>query len=78
MPEWLKRLTKTDIRNTISLTVVYFTFMTLWILMFTPVPESNHDIVNSIISFITGTALGGIIGYHFSDNKKDKKHDTEG
>jgi hypothetical protein len=46
--------------------------------MFTPVPESNHDIVNSIISFITGTALGGIIGYHFSDNKKDKNIKNEG
>ena len=77
MPEWLKRLTKSDIRNTVSLTVVYFTFITLWVLIFTPVPESNHDIVNSMISFITGTAFGGVIGYHFSANKTDKKIDNE-
>lgn len=78
MPEWLKRLTKTDIRNTIALTIVYGVFIALFLLIYKPIPKENHDTVNVIIGFITGTALGGIMGFYFSSSKTDKKRDSEG
>jgi polyferredoxin len=78
MPEWLKRLTKTDIRNTIALTIVYGVFIALFLLIYNPIPKENHDTVNVMIGFITGTALGGIMGFYFSSSKTDKKNDSEG
>jgi hypothetical protein len=79
MPEWLKRLTKTDIRNTIALSIVYGIFTALFLLIYKPIPKENHDTVNQMIGFLTGSALGGIMGFHFSSSKTDKKHnDTEG
>ena len=78
MPEWLKRLTKTDIRNTIALTIVYGVFIALFLLIYTPIPKENHDTVNVMVGFITGTALGGIMGFYFSSSKSDKKNDSEG
>jgi hypothetical protein len=78
MPEWLKRLTKTDIRNTIALTIVYGVFIALFLLIYTPIPKENHDTVNVMVGFITGTALGGIMGFYFSSSKTDKKNETEG
>lgn len=77
MPEWLKRLTKTDIRNTITLVIVFGCFASLFVLLFREIPEKNHDIVTSMISFITGSAFGAVVGYHFTANKTDKKQDID-
>jgi hypothetical protein len=72
MPEWLKRLTKTDIRNSIALTVVWGVFIALFMLITKPIPKENHDTVNVMIGYITGTALGMVFGFYFSANKNDK------
>jgi hypothetical protein len=77
MPEWLKRLTKTDIRNTIALTIVYGIFIALYLLIYKPIPKENHDTVNQMIGFLTGSALGGIMGFHFSSSKSDKNNKNE-
>ena len=37
-----------------------------------PIPKENHDTVNVMIGYITGTALGMVFGFYFSANKKDK------
>jgi polyferredoxin len=78
MPEWLKRLTKTDIRNSIALTIVYGVFVSLFLLIYKPIPKENRDAVNVMIGFLTGSALGGIMGFYFSSSKSDKKNDSEG
>jgi len=77
MPEWLKRLTKTDIRNSLAIMIVVGCFVLMYILQVKPIPEENHDIVNIVAGFIFGGALAGVVGYYFGSTKTDKKHDAE-
>ena len=79
MPEWLKRLTKTDIRNSLAIIIVLGSFGLVYLLQVKPIPEQNHDIVNIVAGFIYGGALAGVIGYYFGSTKTDKKDgNTEG
>jgi hypothetical protein len=78
MPEWLKRLTKTDIRNSLAIFIVTGTFILMYLLQVHPVPAENKDIVNIGVGFIFGGALAGVVGFYFGSSKTDKKHDTEG
>ena len=78
MPEWLKRLTKTDIRNSLAIIIVVGSFLLLYLLQVRPIPEQNHDLVLTAGGFIFGGALAGVVGYYFGSSKTDKKHDSEG
>ena len=77
MPEWLKRLTKTDIRNSLAIFIVTGTFILMYLLQVRPIPPENKDIVNIGVGFIFGGALAGVVGFYFGSSKTDKKHDTE-
>lgn len=77
MPEWLRRLTKSDIRSTITLVVLFGCFSVLFALIFKPIPQQNHDLVSNMISFITGSAFGAIVGFYFSASKPDKHNINE-
>ena len=72
MPEWLKRLTKSDIRNSLAIMIVIGTFFLMYLLQVKPVPEENHDIVNIGVGFIFGGALAGVVGFYFGSSKTDK------
>jgi hypothetical protein len=79
MPEWLKRLTKTDIRNSLAIIIVIGSFLLLYLLQVKPIPEQNHDLVLTAGGFIFGGALAGVIGFYFGSTKIDKKNeDREG
>jgi hypothetical protein len=78
MPEWLKRITKTDIRNSLAVIIVIGCFTLVYLLQVKPIPSENHDIVNIVSGFIYGGALAGVIGFYFGSTKTDKKHDSEG
>lgn len=78
MPEWLKRLTTSDIRNSLAIMIVIGCFTLMYILQVRPIPAENHDIVNIVCGFVFGGALAGVVGYYFGATKTDKKNDTEG
>jgi len=73
MPEWLKRLTKTDIRNSLAIIIVLGCFGLVYLLQVKAIPEQNHDIVNIVAGFIYGGALAGVIGFYFGSTKTDKQ-----
>lgn len=77
MPEWLKRLTKSDIRNSIAIIIVVGCFILMYLLQVRPIPEQNHDLVLTVGGFIFGGALAGVVGYYFGATKNDKKVDNE-
>ena len=77
MPEWLKRLTKTDIRNSLAIIIVIGSFLLLYLLQVKPIPEQNHDLVLTAGGFIFGGALAGVVGYYFGATKTDKKGGSE-
>lgn len=73
MPEWLKRITKTDIRNILAIIIVIGSFLLLYLLQVRPIPEQNHDLVLTAGGFIFGGALAGVVGFYFGATKWDKK-----
>jgi len=77
MPEWLKRLTKADIRNSLAIIVVLGCFGLMYLLQVKAIPKENHDIVNIVAGFIFGGALAGVIGYYFGATKTDKNTKDE-
>jgi hypothetical protein len=77
MPEWLKRLTKTDIRNSLAIIIVLGCFGLVYLLQVKAIPQENHDIVNIVAGFIYGGALAGVIGFYFGSTKTDKKDKDE-
>jgi hypothetical protein len=77
MPEWLKRLTKTDIRNSLAIIIVLGCFGLVYLLQVKAIPAENHDIVNIVAGFIYGGALAGVVGFYFGSTKQDKNHKNE-
>jgi len=77
MPEWLKRLTKTDIRNSLAIIIVLGCFGLVYLLQVKAIPQQNHDIVNIVAGFIYGGALAGVVGFYFGSTKQDKNHKNE-
>jgi hypothetical protein len=73
MPEWLKRITKTDIRNILAIIIVIGSFLLLYLLQVKPIPEQNHDLVLTAGGFIFGGALAGVVGFYFGATKGEKK-----
>jgi hypothetical protein len=73
MPEWLKRLTKTDIRNSLAIIIVLGCFGLVYLLQVKAITQENHDIVNIVAGFIYGGALAGVIGFYFGSTKTDKQ-----
>ena len=73
MPEWLKRLSKTDIRNSLAIIIVLGCFGLVYLLQVKAIPQENHDIVNIVAGFIYGGALAGVIGFYFGSTKTDKQ-----
>ena len=77
MPEWLKRLTKSDIRNSLAIMIVIGCFALMYLLQVKPIPAENHDIVNIVCGFVFGGALAGVIGFYFGATKTDKPHEKD-
>ena len=77
MPEWLKRLTKTDIRNSLAIIIVLGCFGLVYLLQVKAIPAENHDIVNIVAGFIYGGALAGVVGFYFGSTKQDKNHKND-
>jgi dolichol kinase len=73
MPEWLRRLTKSDIRNSLAIIIVLGCFVLMYLLQVKPIPEQNHDLVLTVGGFIFGGALAGVVGYYFGATKNEKK-----
>ena len=77
MPEWLKRLTKTDIRNSLAIIIVLGCFGLVYLLQVKAIPQENHDIVNIVAGFIYGGALAGVVGFYFGSTKQEKNNKND-
>lgn len=76
MPEWLRRLTKTDIRNSLAIFIVWGTYILLYIMLVKPIPPGNKDVLNTIVGFIFGGALAGVVGFYFGSSKTNARNDN--
>lgn len=78
MTEFLKKISKADIRNIIAVLYVSMILAYIYVLVFVEVPEKNKDLVNVIGGNVIG-GLGIVLGYYFGASKQnaDKKEETE-
>lgn len=72
MAEWLKKISKTDIRNILAVIIVLGSFLLLYLLQVKPIPEQNHDLVLTAGGFIFGGALAGVVCFYFGGTKGEK------
>ncbi len=71
MSEFFKRITKSDIRNILSITIVFGCFVLLYFMMVKEIPAPNKDIVNFASGSVFGGAFTGIVNYFFGSSKNE-------
>lgn len=77
MTEFLKKITKSDIRNILAVISVLGAFVVLYLLIITPIPAANKDTVNLALGFVLGGLVGGVSGFYFGASKGETKKEGE-
>jgi len=72
MKRLFENISKTDIRNIISLVIVFGCFTLLGIMLLKSIPVDNKDIVLTALGFVFGSGMSGVTGYYFGSTKSDK------
>lgn len=67
-----ENITKTDIRNIISVVIVLGCFSLLGIMLLKSIPTDNKDIVLTAIGFVFGSGMSGVVGYYYGTSKNEK------
>jgi len=73
MSEFLKKITRSDIRHVLSIIIVLGCFVLLYIMTLKPVPPENKDLLNIVCGFIFGGGFGGVIGFFFGSSKGEQE-----
>ncbi len=76
MTAWQK-ITKSDIRNILAVISVVGCFVLMYLLIITPIPAMNKDIVLTALGFVFGGLLGGVSGFYIGASKTDTKKEDE-
>ena len=71
MTEFLKKITKSDIRNILACISVLGFFAVIVLLIMKPVPDNNRDLINVVIGFLGAGLVGGVAGFYFGASKGD-------
>jgi hypothetical protein len=77
MGKWFSSIGKSDIRNILAVIAVVGAFIVLYMLIVTPIPETNKDTVNLALGFVLGGLIGGVTGFYFAASKGETKKDAE-
>ena len=72
MKRLFENITKTDIRNILSVVIVFGCFSLLGIMLLKSIPSDNKDIVLTAIGFVFGSGMSGVVGYYYGTTKQDK------
>jgi hypothetical protein len=72
MKRLFENIGKTDIRNIISVVIVFGCFSLLGVMLLKAIPTDNKDIVLTAIGFVFGSGMSGVTGYYFGSTKNDK------
>lgn len=77
MTEWLRKISKSDIRNIIAIISVVGAFAVLYLIIIKPIPVENKETVNIAFGFVLGGLIAGVNGYYFGASKGETKKDEE-
>jgi ABC-type tungstate transport system substrate-binding protein len=70
MTEFLRKITKQDIRNTMAIFWMVLSFVFLFKLLSKVIPDANKDVVMTIAGVVVGQ-LVGITSYYFGQSKSE-------
>lgn len=70
MTEFLKKITKQDIRNTLAVAWTALSFIFLFKLLTREIPAGNKDVVMTIAGVVIGQ-LVGVIAFYFGQSKSE-------
>lgn len=71
MTEWLRKITKSDIRNILAIITVLGVFVLLVLMLFKEIPATNKDPFTQSVGFVLGGFLGGVCGFYFGASKNE-------
>ena len=77
MTEFLKKVTKSEIRNILAVITVVGAFVLLYMMLIKPIPAENKDVVLTSVGFVLGGLVGGVSGFFFGASKGEVKKDAE-
>lgn len=60
---------KNSVRSGLAFLWSAFAISYLVLITVRPIPESNHRIVDTVLGFLLGTIVSGIIGYYFGSSQ---------
>lgn len=69
MTEFLKKISKSDIRNILAVVITLGAFFMLYQMLYKPIPNENKDIVLTSVGFVLGGLVSGVAGYYFGASK---------
>ena len=64
---------KPTFTHAISLIMVLLTFAVIFLLFFVEVPEANKENINTIVGFLMGTCMSGVVGYFLGSSQGSEK-----
>lgn len=69
MTEFLRKLTKTDIRNVLAILSTLGCFTLLGLMQVRRIPIENKEILNIGMGFVFGSTLTNVYNYYFGSSK---------
>ena len=72
MKRIFENIGKADIRNIISVVIIFGCFTLLGVMLLKSIPTSNKDIVLTAIGFVFGSGMSGVVGYYYGNTKENK------
>ncbi len=69
MKKLFDKIGKAEITNLLGIIIVLGCFVLLYLLIITPIPAENKDVLNIAIGFVFGGALAGVVGFFFGASK---------
>lgn len=70
MTEFLKRITKQDIRNSLAMAIVALCFWFMFKLLNNTIPQANKDTVN-LLGGMLFSGFSAVVGYYFGTSKTE-------
>lgn len=77
MTEFLRKISKSDIRNILAVIIVVGAFFMLYQMLYKPIPAENKDIVLTSVGFVLGGLVGGVSGFYFGASKTEPSNKEE-
>lgn len=71
MTEFIRKLTKTEIRSVLAILIILGGFSFIGVLLIAPIPPENKDLVNIVIGGVFTGTVASVANYYFGSSKNE-------